>query len=321
MGVKDTIAKQYMQNSLVFADLFNYMIYSGRQVIQPDNLYPLDSTAVTVPYHTAGTESPVQRERDVFRYLASMTDDRAAYLLLGIENQSAVHYAMPVRSMVYDALAYAMQVEETARSHRKQKDSRGHNAAEYLSGFYKEDRLLPVITAVVYLSPKPWDGPVCLHDMLMIREPEMLPFIENYRIHLLTPEGISEAELERFHSTLHEVLGFIKYSGDKEKLKAFVTKTPSFLELEPEAASMIRCYTDLEINIEEKEGVNMCKAINDMMEDAREQGIEQGIESGIKQGIERGKMEAAKALLDILKPEVIAQKVGLPIEVILQIRG
>ena len=41
------------------------------------------------------------------------------YLLLGIESQSEVHYAMPVRNMVYDALQYAAQVEEAARSHRE----------------------------------------------------------------------------------------------------------------------------------------------------------------------------------------------------------
>ena len=38
-------------------------------------------------------------------------DDHAAYILLGIENQQKVHYAMPVRNMLYDALQYDKQVK------------------------------------------------------------------------------------------------------------------------------------------------------------------------------------------------------------------
>lgn len=45
-----------------------------------------------------------------------------------------------------------------------------------------------------------------------------------------------------------------------------------------------------------------------------EQGIEQGIEKGMEQGVEQGKVTAARNLLDILEPSVIAERVGLPIE-------
>lgn len=304
LGVKDTISKQYMRNSSVFADLFNYMIYSGRQVIQPDSLYSLDSTIVHVPYGADGAALAIQRERDVFKYLAAMTDNRAAYLLLGIENQSTVHYAMPVKSMVYDALAYAMQVEEAARSHRKKKDAKQHSAGEYLSGFYKEDRLIPVITAVVYLSPDPWDGPLCLYDMLATEDSEILSFVENYKIHLITPEGISVKELEHFQSTLYEVMGFIKYSKDKEKLRAFVMQNPNFVNLDQEAVRMITCCTNVKITMDETEEVNMCKAIDDMMEDAREEG----------------RLEIVKALMDVLGPEVIAEKTGVLLETVLQLQ-
>ena len=34
------------------------------------------------------------------------------YVLLGIENQTRIHYAMPVRNIIYDALQYGKQVEE-----------------------------------------------------------------------------------------------------------------------------------------------------------------------------------------------------------------
>ena len=56
---------------------------------------------------------------------------------------------MPVKNMVYDALQYAKQVSIAAASHKRSGDYRGADGDEYLSGFMKQDRLLPVVTLVV----------------------------------------------------------------------------------------------------------------------------------------------------------------------------
>ena len=56
------------------------------------------------------------------------------------------------------------------------------------------------------------------------------------------------------------------------------------------------------------------------IEQGIEKGIEQGIEKGIEQGIEKGKVEAAKALLDILDDKTIASKIGLPLERVKSLR-
>ena len=48
-----------------------------------------------------------------------MQEDEAAYILLGIENQTDIHYAMPVRNMIYDALQYGKQVADTAANQQK----------------------------------------------------------------------------------------------------------------------------------------------------------------------------------------------------------
>ena len=49
MGTKDTITKDYMADNRVFADVFNHMLYKGKNVIDPDTLHPLDTTALAVP--------------------------------------------------------------------------------------------------------------------------------------------------------------------------------------------------------------------------------------------------------------------------------
>ena len=173
MGTKDTITKDYMANNRVFADVFNHMLYKGKNVIDPDTLHPLDTTALAVPYGFGTSEVPVQKFRDEFKSLNVMHDDSRIYLLLGIENQSEQNFAMPVKNMVYDALEYAGQVENSARSHREAKQWPS-TSGEYLTGFYKDDRLIPVITTVVYFGSDTWNAPRSLHEMLSVQDPEIL---------------------------------------------------------------------------------------------------------------------------------------------------
>ena len=54
----------------------------------------------------------------------------------GIENQSGVHYAMPARNMLYDALQYEKQARELGRKHRREHDA--GTREEYLSGMKKQ---------------------------------------------------------------------------------------------------------------------------------------------------------------------------------------
>ena len=38
IGAADTITKAYIRENAVFADAFNYLIYGGRQVVNPEEL-------------------------------------------------------------------------------------------------------------------------------------------------------------------------------------------------------------------------------------------------------------------------------------------
>lgn len=56
----------------------------------------------------------------------------------------------------------------------------------------------------------------------------------------------------------------------------------------------------------------MCEAIRDLMADSKEKGREEGREMAL--------IEAAKNLSDILSDEVIAEKIGLPLEKVQKLR-
>ena len=154
----------------IFADAFNFYLYGGRQVLHPEQLRELDSTELSYPFGADGRGEPVQKYRDVLKSAVFMENGEAAYLLLGIENQTSVHYAAPVKNLLYDALQYARQVELTAKRHRESGDHKGHGGSEFLSGFYQEDKLFPVITLILLFSPDKWDGPRTLREMMETEE-------------------------------------------------------------------------------------------------------------------------------------------------------
>lgn len=65
MGLKDTVMTKYMKQNDIFADVCNYFIYDGEQVIDPDSLEELDTREVDVPYSGVdGAKQPVQKTGD-----------------------------------------------------------------------------------------------------------------------------------------------------------------------------------------------------------------------------------------------------------------
>lgn len=230
MSAKDSITKNYLQDSSRFADLFNFYLHNGKPVIRADQLKPIDTTTVTLPYGNDGKSSALQKHRDVIKIVGAMSDNYNAYLLLAVEIQSNLHYAMPVRNMLYDAMQYSQQVEETSKSHKTNKD-KPTTSAEYLSGFYKTDKLLPVITLTVYLEADEWDAPKSLHDMLLIEDKNLLKFIPDYQLNLIAPAAISDEDFGKFHTELSPVLKYLKYSKNKQALNEIMHNDPAYRDI------------------------------------------------------------------------------------------
>ena len=270
MGKTDTVTVKYMRQNAIFADAFNYFIYDGEQVIDPNSLEELDTREIDVPYGGEdGAEQPVQRTRDVIKSVTAMTDRKTAFLVLAIENQANIHYAMPVKDMVYDALQYAKQVEKAAASHKKSGDFKDASSDEYLSGFLREDKLMPVVTLVVYFDVKEWDGPLSIHEMFDEQDAKILALVPNYKINLIAPAAIPDEDFDKFNSTLKEVLAFIKYSRNKEKMEELLDSDPAFHSLERDAVDVINQCTKANLPINEhEEAIDVCLAIQEMNRDA-----------------------------------------------------
>lgn len=271
MGMADTVTKEYMRGNRVFADAFNYLIYGGEQVVKPALLQELDTTEIAIPFALDAdentTEEAVQKYRDVLKSTVIMQDSTASYILLGIEDQTEIHYAMPVRNIIYDALQYGKQVSEVAKRHRDKEDRKGHNKGEYLSGFYKEDRIRPVVTLVVHFGADEWDGPLSLYEMMDLKNEKLLEFVQDYRIFLIDPYKLTDDDLEKFSSSLGDVLGYIKYSKDKNALSKFLNDSQVMI-MDNDAARVIRDITNTPIYVPEGKGaIDVCKAVKDMIDE------------------------------------------------------
>lgn len=291
MGAADTVTKAYMKENTVFADAFNYLLYRGRAVVDPTQLQELDTTEIALPFGAQDEdgkpqEDAVQKYRDVLKSAVIKEDGEAAYILLGIENQTDIHYAMPVRNAVYDALQYGRQVADIAKKHRREDaSSKAHSRGEYLSGFYKDDRLTPVITLVLHFGANEWNGPLSLHEMMNVKNRELLRFVQDYQVHLIDPARRSEEELAKFSTSLREVMGYIKYSKDKKKLSEFLKENPRML-IEANAARVIKAVTNTPLDIpEDAEVVDMCKAVEDMMNESKTKGAVEVLVGLVKDGV------------------------------------
>lgn len=293
MGRMDAESRAYMSNAAHFADAFNYLIYDGEPVIQPSELTPLDTAELSIPYGQ-GERAPEQKYRDVLKLWSVMRDDRAVYAVLGVENQSLVHYAMPVRGILYDGLQYAKQVEEAKIKARKAGEPL--SGGEFLSGFRREDKLLPVVTLVVYFGAAEWDGPVRLHEMLDCRDEKLLSLTPDYRINLIAPAHINDEDFAKFQTDLGKVMEYIKFSRDKTQLEALIHRDERFRSLEPESAALLNAATGSNLKWTVKEGkVDMCQAIEDMRNESKAQGMAQGILKTLSGLVNDGLLSLAEA--------------------------
>ena len=205
-----------------------------------------------------------QEFRDVLKQCIIKYDTTAYYVLLGIENQNNVHYAMLVKNALYDVLNYAEQVARKAKEHRKQRDLK---QAEFLSGFSKKDKLIPVITLTILWDSASWDGSRSLREMLYVSDTKLLEYIPDYRLNLITSKEIKD--FEQFQTELRCVLEFLNTKNSAAKTKALLeAKKVQFSHLDLESAQLLNVCANLKLEIPEKErgmkgGFDMCKAFED----------------------------------------------------------
>lgn len=111
MSKKDTVTKAFMRKNAVFADAFNYRIFNGKKVIQPERLRELDTTEL-VQLVVKGKITNVTidlseetEEVDMCKAIDDMMQDsRAEGLAEGMEKGKAEGILFTLTSLVRDGI-------------------------------------------------------------------------------------------------------------------------------------------------------------------------------------------------------------------------
>ena len=281
----------YFEDNHRYADLINGIGCGGMQFVKDTDLDEADTTAK-------------KKSRDILRKVAFGVN----FAIIGIEHQEERDYEMPLRTMHYDVSRYQKQASKI----RKQVRSSAKELApgEFMYGFKKDSKLNPVITFILYAGTKDWDGPECLHDMLDFTDlPETLrEMVSDYKINVINIRKFENTDV--FKTDLKQVFDFIRCAEDKQKLLELVESDAYYKEMDADAFNVVTKYTNSKELVAEKDYTlkggkkNVCKAIRDLMDDSRMEAL----------------IESARNLLDVLSDEVIAEKIGVPLETVQELR-
>ena len=207
MPSPDSALKDFFKNNKTFAALFNGFFFDNETIIKADELEPDDTAyAESLKIHNGKQKYKVEK---VNKYRDNIRRTKLGYLvILGIEDQSKVHYSMPIRKMLYDALEYSSELSTIGNNQNKTE----WTVDERLSGIKKDTKITPIVTVVFYTGEDPWDGPNSLHAM-MDMDDKISPFVPDYPLYVIDighDEDLSfnNKALDELRLVLHSIYSY-----------------------------------------------------------------------------------------------------------------
>lgn len=253
MPKPDTALKSFLADNEIFADLFNTIMF-GKEILNPADLLPADSAYAETAELSKGVEK-INKYRDVIR----KTSLGAQFIILGVENQNKIHYAMPLRVMLYDILGYVTEIKAIEGT----KDSEKWTVDEMMSQMSEDTRLTPIFTIVFYTGEEKWESPHCLYDMLDIDD-KLKPFIPDYPIKVI---DVGHENFDFKSESLKDLSYVLQSIYSKEVLGNNAEVSNSMLSLAGVLTGSQSMYTKYS---KSKGGKTvMCKAMKEMIDEGR----------------------------------------------------
>ena len=272
---KDVTLKTFWRDNEHFADLFNATVFNGKQVLKPDKLTEMD-TDVSATIHSKSYNESITRNRDVVKKMS----DGIEFNILGLEIQDKTHYAMPLRTMTYDALGYIKEYNDIKKHHKLNKDSFSSHE-EFLSGINKSDRFHPIITLVLYYGESLWDGPTCLSDMMISMPDNIKAYFSDYKLNLV--QILDSDKYTFYNEDVRDVFNIIRniYNDDFDSIyREYESRNVDIdvMELICNITSVPKLM-DLCTDTEQGGTVNMCEAMKRFQAECESKGMKEGIDS------------------------------------------
>ena len=271
MGKKENPLLAYYNQEERFAQLMNGWLFRGKPYLKASDISEADR-------RQEGKGGKGREYRHRYRDLYKKLDNAIVRLYVGTEPMEYVDYAMPLRVMDSDTLSYLHQKKAISKEHM---GKQGLEADEYLSRFSKGDRLLPVITLVLYCGDRPWDGARRLHEMLELEKlpGELKEYVEDYAIHILDVCHTPDERLQEFPPEICFLLMCIKYANDKEALLRLKELT-GCSDISEDTMETLGEYLDMLELLENRDTIEGGRikmrnnGFRELIEDGRKEGIE-----------------------------------------------
>ena len=310
----ESVTKEFWRDNEHFADLFNGCFYEGRKQLDPGCLSERDAD-FSVNVFSKEFQKTLKRTRDVIK----MASEDTCYRILAIENQQKIHYAMPLRCMVYDSLVYLNQVTDlTARN--RESGSR-LEPDEFLSGMAKTDRLIPCCTVVLYYGERKWDGPRTLADMMKFGNPEAeTKLFCDYPMNLICMNEDAEYSFQNKDvKDLFLLTRSLYRDGGRSLTKemSYVSTKTAYTAATITGTLDIYGGVILEALESRKEEIDMCEKVREVLEETKLEGKKEGRREGKIEGAREGKKEIALNMLKKgLDYEFVAECAGVSVETV-----
>ena len=228
---------EVLSDNEIFADLFNGALFGGNQIIRPDMLAQENEKKILRAGQEGGRRIILRRIRDVQKL--SLLGEGCLAVILAAEGQRTVHYAMPVRCMLYDGIDYTGQVERITKKR-------------------KED-----LHDMLDIPPElePWTE--CIQD---------------YRINLVCSQTVNSFHFKTGLREVFELLPLLKDKEGMKKFLAVKKEEFMHLDAKKGwlVSRFLSVPALKELKENEKGEADMCTAIEEMMEEREELGIERG---------------------------------------------
>ncbi|MBR1886080.1 MAG: Rpn family recombination-promoting nuclease/putative transposase, partial [Schwartzia sp.] len=187
MGEKDLTQKQLAEYEDIFADIINVLLLDGKWLIKPDELKPAKRDSL---YKDKSMKLRMQ-ERDIAKFWEK-GGIRLAFI--GLEDQTKIHSAMPLRVIGYDGAVYRDELNALKPEDETEK---------------LVFRLYPVITLVLHFDyERHWTAPRTLKECFPTIPTGLDPYINDYKIHVFEIAWLPDETIAKFNSDFRFVADY-----------------------------------------------------------------------------------------------------------------
>lgn len=269
MGQYDLTQKNLEYYQDVFADTVNALLYKGKQVIQPCNLYP----APTETLYRSKENRLRNQFHDVSKYEMHQikSDDIQG------RKKSGDYQCHDEKQSLEIKVQYTLE-NETCCNRKIVLRKAGYEGAVYREQYDgKIHETYPVIGAVLYWGKKKWSASKSMRRFLGKKDipKEAIQYIDDIRVQVFDMRRLPQAVRSRFHSDMRIVVDYLAEGKDYVPTNQPIQHVEALLRLLSALSAddrYERILKQVQDEAIEQGGITMCE----LLDKYEKRGIEKG---------------------------------------------